>query len=166
MRLPRQDAVTGANNPMIFDFLGNSSRYRAVHPSFSRAFAWLETYDSTTRDGRYEIGGTDLIAIVQRYETAPDCQKKWETHRFNGDIQFMVSGSELVGYAPREFLSVRTPYDAEKDAEFYEPPTGANSRFSLAAGSFAVFFPEDGHQPGVMEVGPGNVHKVVIKFRL
>lgn len=151
---------------MVLDSLSNSARYRDLHPSFSRAFAWLEAYDPKTPDGRYEIGGPDLIAVVQRYETAPDSQKKWETHRVHGDVQFMVSGSELVGYEQRKLLSVRTPYNEEKDAEFYEPPTGTISRFNLSAGSFAVFFPEDGHQPGVADGHPVEVHKVVIKFRL
>lgn len=151
---------------MILDSLDRSVRYRTLHPSFLRAFEWLAAYDHATPEGRYEIGGHDLIAIVSRYETAPAAAKKWETHRLNGDIQFMVSGSELVGYAERRILSVRTPYNAEKDAEFYEPPTVTVSRFNLTAGFFAVFFPEDAHQPGVMEETPGEVHKVVIKFRL
>lgn len=151
---------------MILDSLHNSSAYASLHPSFPKAFEWLAAYDPSTPDGRYEIGGPDLIAIVQRYETAPDSQKKWETHRLNGDVQFMVSGSELVGYAPRGLLSIRTPYNPDKDAEFYEPPTGTVSRFDLAAGSFAVFFPEDGHQPGVVDGNPEEIHKVVIKFRL
>lgn len=151
---------------MILDSLSNSARYRAVHPSFPRAFQWLEAYDPSTPDGRYEIGGPDLVAIVQRYETAPDSLKKWETHRLHGDVQFMVSGSELVGYAPRSLLSVQTPYNPEKDAEFYTPPAGRVSRLNLEEGSFAVFFPEDGHQPGVMDGNPAGIHKVVIKFRL
>lgn len=151
---------------MILDTLETCGRYRSMHHSFGPAFEWLAAYDSATPDGRYEIGGPDLIAIVQRYETAPDAEKKWETHRLNGDIQFMVSGSELVGCERREPLTVRTPYNGEKDAEFYEPPAGTVSRFTLAAGSFAVFFPEDAHQPGVMDGCPGGVHKVVIKFRL
>lgn len=151
---------------MILDSLGNSTRYLTVHPSFPRAFQWLEAYDPSTPDGRYEIGSPDLVAIVQRYETASDAQKKWETHRLNGDVQFMVSGSELVGYAPRDLLSIKTPYNPEKDAEFYTPPAGPVARFSLAADSFAIFFPEDGHQPGVMDGHPEGIHKVVIKFRL
>jgi len=151
---------------MILDTLENNARHRALHSSFARAFEWLQAYDSGTPDGRYEFGGPDLVAIVQRYETASDAVKKWETHRLHGDIQLMVSGSELIGYEQRKLLTVRTPYNAEKDAEFYEPPSVTHSRFKLAAGSFAVFFPEDGHQPGVMEESPEEVHKVVIKFRL
>jgi YhcH/YjgK/YiaL family protein len=61
---------------------------------------------------------------------------------------------------------VRIPYNAEKDAEFYEPPAEPHSQFMLSAGSIAVFHPQDAHQPGVMIGQPSEVHKVVIKFRL
>ena len=154
---------------MILDRLDRASSYVSLHPAFPRAFAWLASYDPAIPDGRYEIDGPELVAIVSRYRTAPAAGKKWETHRLHGDIQFMVSGSELIGYAPRESLSVRTPYNGEKDAEFYEPPSGEITRFALEEGSFAVFLPQDGHQPGLVlgaSEEPLDVQKVVIKFRL
>ena len=151
---------------MILDQLSNAASYEGLHPSFSRSFAWLATYDRTTLDGRYEIGGQDLVAIVQRYVTAPAVEKKWETHRLHGDIQYIVSGAEEIGYAPRESLVVKTPYNPEKDAEFYEVPAGSSSRMKLTEGAFAIFLPPDGHQPGVMIDQPALIHKVVIKFRL
>jgi YhcH/YjgK/YiaL family protein len=151
---------------MILDHLDQAPTYAPLHPSFPKAFAWLSSYDPETPDGRYEIGGPELEAIVSRYATAPAAGKNWETHRLHGDIQFMVSGAELIGYAPRESLRISTPYDVEKDAEFYDPPSGEITRFTLAKGSFAVFLPQDAHQPGVMLEAPAEVHKVVIKFRL
>ena len=92
--------------------------------------------------------------------------KKWETHRIHGDIQFMVEGSELIGYAKRDLLTVRSPYNPEKEAEFYEPLGGILSSFRLDAGSFAVFLLQHVHQPGLQVAAPAAVHKVVIKFRL
>jgi YhcH/YjgK/YiaL family protein len=151
---------------MILDTLANASLYEELHTSFNRAFAWLASYDPATPDGRYEIDGPGLVAIVQRYETAPAAEKKWETHSVHGDIQYMVKGSELIGYGKREKLAVRTPYNPEKDAEFYEPPASTPSLVILSAGSIAVFHPQDAHQPGVMIGQPAEVHKVVIKFRL
>ena len=151
---------------MILDTLANASLYSDWHLGFSKAFAWLVSYDAATPDGHYEIAGPELVAIVSRYRTAPPSEKKWETHRLHGDIQFMVSGSELIGYAPRASLSIRTPYNVEKDAEFYDPPSATVTRFTLAEGSFAVFLPQDAHQPGVMPEAPAEVHKVVVKFRL
>jgi YhcH/YjgK/YiaL family protein len=151
---------------MILETLNNASLYSELHPSFPKAFTWLAAYDPATADGRDEIDGPGLVAIVSRYRTAPAEEKKWETHRIHGDIQFMVEGSELIGYARRDLLTVRPPYNPEKDAEFYEPPAGIPSRLRFDAGSFAVFLPQDGHQPGVEVAAPEAVHKVVIKFRL
>ena len=151
---------------MILETLRNSVLLEGVHPLFPKAFAWLGSYDPATADGRYEIDGSELVAIVQRYATAPANEKKWETHRLHGDIQYMVKGSESIGYGQREELIVRTPYNLEKDAEFYESPEGPTSLVILSAGSFAVFHPQDAHQPGVMIGQPAEVHKAVIKFRL
>jgi YhcH/YjgK/YiaL family protein len=151
---------------VILDSLEHAALYGGLHRAFPKAFAWLASHDPATADGRYEIDGPGLVAIVSRYRTAPAEEKKWETHRIHGDIQFMVEGSELIGYAKRDLLTVRTPYNPEKDAEFYEPPAGIPSRLRLDAGSFAVFLPQDGHQPGVQVAAPEAVHKVVIKFRL
>jgi len=151
---------------MILDTLNRSHHYTDLHPSFPVAFEWLKAFDPAMSDGRYEIGGPDIAAIVQRYETAPSHEKKWETHRVHGDIQYIVSGSEGVGHDRRENLTVRLPYNPEKDAEFYEPPIELASQLHLAAGTFAIFLPHDAHQPGVMIGRPGPVLKVVIKFRL
>ncbi|MCE9588651.1 MAG: YhcH/YjgK/YiaL family protein [Verrucomicrobia bacterium] len=151
---------------MILDTLGNASTYEKLHSSFSRAFAWLASYDPATPDGRYTIGDDSLIAIVQRYDTAPAESKKWETHRVHGDIQYLVEGAERIGYAERDILAVKTPYNPEKDAEFYQAPTCSSTLLELNAGSFAIFLPRDGHQPGVMIDSPALVQKVVIKFRL
>jgi len=117
-------------------------------------------------DGKYEIDGPGLVAIVQRYETASTESKKWETHRVHGDIQVIYSGQEFIGYARRDELSVKTPYLPEKDAEFYEPPAVSVSQLLLPAGSFTVFLPHDAHQPGVMIDQPEALVKVVVKFRL
>lgn len=150
---------------MILDSLQNASLHEGVHTSFPKAFAWLNALDPSLPDGRYEIDGTGLVAIMQRYETAPAASKKWETHRVHGDIQYMVSGTELVGHAWRGGLSTLTAYNEEKDAEFYHPPS-VSSLLRFEQGSFAVFMPHDAHQPGVMDGPPAGVVKVVVKFLL
>ncbi len=151
---------------MILDRLDQSSLYEGFHPAFPKAFAWLRSYDPKTPDGRYEIDGFALVAIVQHYKTASADSKKWETHRMHGDIQYMVSGSEFIGYSDRETLNVCFPYHEEKDAEFYQPPSLMTTRLMLSTGLFAIFLPHDAHQPGVMMESPAPVLKVVLKFRL
>ena len=150
---------------MILDRLENSARIAALHPAFPAAFAWLASFDPSTPDGRVEIDGEGTVAIIQRYRTAPPADKKWETHRIHGDIQALFAGSERIGYHPRAGLEVKVPYDSAKDAAFYYPPA-SSSLLDFPAGTFAVFFPEDGHQPGVMTHEPADVLKVVVKFRI
>lgn len=151
---------------MILDLLAHAHLYEEFHPSFPKAFAWLQSFDPAMADGKYEIDGPGVVAIVQRYETAPCDSKKWETHRVHGDIQVIYEGAEFIGYARRDELTVKTPYIPEKDAEFYELPSAPSSKLLLQAGSFAVFLPHDAHQPGVMIDQPASILKVVVKFRL
>jgi YhcH/YjgK/YiaL family protein len=151
---------------MILDTLSESSRYEGLHPSFPKAFGWLRKFDPKTPEGKYEIDGPGVVAIVQSYSTAPASEKKWEAHRVHGDIQYMVSGSELIGCTPLAGLQVKTPYTLEKDAEFYEAPGFQTAIINLPTGSFAVFLPHDVHQPGVTLDIPNPVFKVVVKFRI
>ena len=45
----------------------------------------------------------------------------WEAHRKYIDVQYIVDGSERMGYTYlRSELVVREPYDPQKDFAFYE----------------------------------------------
>ncbi|MBM3826497.1 MAG: DUF386 family protein [Verrucomicrobia bacterium] len=78
----------------------------------------------------------------------------------------MYEGLELCGHADRRTLTVTRPYDADKDVEKYAAPTGPSALLTLGRVNFAVFHPQDGHQPGVQIDAPAEILKVVIKFRL
>ena len=63
-------------------------------------FHYLQTADLTnTAPGRVEIDGDQVFALVQEYNTKPKEQGFWESHRKYIDIQYVVSGSEHMGYA-------------------------------------------------------------------
>ena len=151
---------------MIVDQLSASAAYASLHPLFPKAFAYLRSFDVQTEDGKYELQGQDLIAIVQRYQTAPSADKLWEAHQIYGDIQVVYHGLENCGHADQKSLVVTKPYIAEKDVEKYAAPTAPSALLTLGRGNFAVFHPQDGHQPGVQIGASGEILKVVIKFRL
>ena len=150
---------------MILDSLLSSSIYQSVHPGLPAAFRWLETHSATAQKGRHDVA-EGVTAIVDSYSTAPVTEKKWETHRCHVDLQVVLSGSELVGWTPTSELTSRIPYNPDKDAEFYEPPVSSVTRFRLSPGFFAIFFPGDGHQPGVIAEESIEVRKVVFKLRI
>ncbi|HLL89756.1 MAG TPA: YhcH/YjgK/YiaL family protein, partial [Tepidisphaeraceae bacterium] len=93
-------------------------------------------------------------------------------HRRYADVQFVLRGSEVMGWLPLSAARERTAYDATKDVVFFEPPSAGSAAAArplptlavVPAGVFAVFFPTDVHMPQAMTVaGPADVRKVVVK---
>ncbi|MCL1920279.1 MAG: YhcH/YjgK/YiaL family protein [Kiritimatiellaeota bacterium] len=148
---------------MIIDTLTQASRYEALHPRFKAAFDFLRgTGLQSLAPGRTEIDGDDLFALTQAYETQPAQGGKLEAHRTYIDIQFVISGEELIGYAPLQGQPPAGPFDAEKDIGFYH---GDASFTKLSAGMFAILFPHDAHLPARHLTTPAHVTKTVLKVR-
>lgn len=150
---------------MILDSLSRAGLYFSAGPRLAAGLRWLAAFDPETGDGRYELDGDDLFALVQRYDTAPGAEKRFESHRRFADIQFVAAGRERILHAPVEGLEEETPYDGATDVRFFRDPA-ASSSLLLAAGDFAILFPDDAHKPGCMAGGREAVLKVVVKARL
>jgi len=147
---------------MIVDTLAQAARYADIHPRFQAAFDFLQkTNWESVADGRIEIQGKDLFALIQRYETKPLCEAKLEAHRLYIDIQFIISGEEAIGYAPLADQKETTPFNSEKDIGFY---AGRASFTRLEKGMFAIYFPHDAHAPGRFLETPCAVRKAVLKI--
>lgn len=150
---------------MIIDTLSNASRYDSVHPLFAQAFEYIRSTDlSSIEDGKYEIDGDNLKAIVSNKKgmTAAESAAKFECHDKHIDIQLCISGVEKLGWKPRETcLEQRGEYNPQKDVVFYND--APDMHFELRDGQFAIFYPEDVHAP---MIGDGLIKKMVIKVKL
>ena len=146
---------------MILDRLDNATAYQAAHPRLRQAFAFLQSADLGKLSlGRHEIAGNDLFALVQEYRTKPVAEGFWESHRRYIDVQYVITGAERMGYANLAALSVRQPYDADKDLLLLD---GQGDFFTVRAGMFTVFTPQDAHMPCLVAGEPAQVRKVVVK---
>ena len=116
-------------------------------------------------DGEVEIEGRRAYAIVQRYRTALTPSPRFEFHKKYIDIQYIVSGAEVIGWAPAGRMAVTDAYDADKDICFGTVRVGEWTPVYLPAGQLAVFYPEDAHAPKMAAGAPGPVIKVVVKLR-
>lgn len=146
---------------MIIDKLQNSLLYENLHPGFVKAFDFIGKTDfSKLADGKYEIDGNDIFALVQEYKTKDIA--KLEGHRKYIDIQYLHSGVELIAYANLENQIIISD-DEEKDLAFYE---GEGSFIKLESQMFAIFFPQDLHMPGIKLTNVNQVKKIVIKVRV
>jgi YhcH/YjgK/YiaL family protein len=148
---------------LIIDSIENASLYFPLNDRFAAAFRALESRQLLQAEaGRHVLQDTDLFALVQRYTTKPHSEGRWEAHLRYIDLQYIVSGTEVMGHAQLSSLALAEPYDEAKDIMFL---TGDGNLFTLPAGSFAVFFPHDAHMPMLSPGSPTPVHKIVLKIR-
>lgn len=149
---------------MVVDTIGNAARYGSLGARIKRALELLATAELRGKaPGRYEVEGSDLYYIVQSYTTKLLAEGSWESHRSYIDLQYVLEGTERMGWSPVALLRVTQPYDPGKDAAFY---AGGGDFILAGAGTFFLLWPEDAHMPGMAVDAPSPVRKVVVKVRI
>ena len=139
----------------------NADRYHTLHPAFADAFTFLRNTEfGSLPDGRNEIDGERLYAMVIRGQGKEN--RILEAHRDYIDIQFTVTGSDLIGWEETaRCVENADGYLAEQDVVLLT--SFPSLLVNVAAGRFAVFFPEDAHAP----MGcAGPVEKIVVKVKI
>ena len=147
---------------MIFDKLENYKTYESLSENLQKGFNYLvNDFTLETADGRYDIDGDKVFALVSSYKTKSYDEGAFESHKKYLDIQFVASGEEFMGVTGLENLSPKTDFNYENDIVFYN---GDGPLIKLATGYFMVLFPQDGHKPGIMTGDERkDVKKVVVK---
>ncbi len=133
---------------------------------WDKAFSFLKTSDLQSLElKRYDIDGNNLYAPVSEYMTKNEEDARYEAHRKYIDIQYIISGKELMGVAPiSQKKETLEPYDSEKDIEFLTV-TGGENHLALPD-RFFIFFPEDAHRPGLKDGENSPVRKIVVKVKV
>lgn len=149
---------------MIIDTLKNAGKYYSLHPLFAKAFQFINQTDlEKAETGKFDVTeGLKAIFSTAAGKTKEASLSKFECHNKNIDIQLCISGTETIGWKPRE--KCNTPngdYNPEKDVQLYLD--AADTFFELTDGQFAIFFPEDVHAP---MIGQGEIKKLVLKIKI
>lgn len=143
---------------MVIDKIENLEKYASLNPLFAQAIEFLKSTDLNAHEiGKVKLQGDDLVVNFAQARPKTKEEAKLETHNRFIDIQIPLDGVEVMGYTSRADLP-DAEYNAEKDITFY--PGLAESYLTIKPGMFAIFFPEDGHAPGVT---PDGVKKVIVK---
>ena len=147
---------------MIFDSLENLSLYGGLHPGFADVHEFISKTDlDKLANGKHPINEYGAYASVNEYATKSIEECFIECHRKYIDIQIIAWGEEKIGVTCKK-LCVEQPYDAEKDLQIL---TGRADYVTLLPGVFAVFFPQDAHEPGVISGREAvTVKKIVFKL--
>jgi biofilm protein TabA len=150
---------------MILDIISNRRRYGDLGSAVEKATEYLANTDFTAlEDGKHPIDGEAIFALVSTYETEPESARSFEAHRKYIDIQYLLSGREIIHWAAVQELTPAGEYSAEKDIVFLSGDSRAHLRFT--PGTFALFYPEDAHKPNCAWDEPEAARKVVVKVRV
>jgi YhcH/YjgK/YiaL family protein len=150
---------------MIFDNISNANLYKKLDVKIKQAFEYIENTDFTKLDkGKYEIDGENIYLLVNQYQTKCEINNVLESHKRYIDLQYMVSGSEIIDYESFSKQEVFQDYNIENDFILYN--STRSTKIVLDEGLFAIFFPNDLHMPGLANETPLEVKKIVIKILL
>lgn len=148
---------------MIIDTLDNASKYYSLHPSFKKAFEYLQQENKEALDGLTdEAAGVRMFAYKGEGKTKAQSLETFECHDKNIDIQYCISGSESFGWKPRtDCVSPKGGYNEEKDVRFFNDEP--DMFFQLKENQFVILFPEDVHAPMISD---DDLNKIVVKVEV
>lgn len=153
---------------MIVAALEQLANQAAVPPRLRKALDFLQQTDLLAlEDGRVEIEGSEVYALVQSYETRPiPEQPRFEAHRRYLDVQYLATGQEAMGWAPLDQLEVTMEYNPERDVMLGSVPAGAYCFVPFGAGQAILLYPADAHGPMYAAGESVPVKKIVVKVLL
>ena len=150
---------------MIYDKVENMSLYFDKLHGFEKIEkAYNDFIAAPFEDGRIDIDGDNLWCNVASYTVNPDNPLKYEAHKEYADVQVMVDGEEIFGWANIKECNVTEDFKEGSDIAFMDAPKG--QFIELRKGYFAVFFPEDAHAPCRKSENSDTAHKLVFKVKL
>lgn len=146
---------------MVIDTLDNLGRYISLNPLLAEVVKFMEANDlSQLEKGKHPIKGDELWVNIDLAHGKTAEEATFETHRRMIDIQIPLDNEETYGYMPLADMP-EAEYNEQKDVSKY-PGLKAQTLVTCKPGQFAIFFPEDGHQPCI---GQGDIRKAIFKVK-
>ncbi|OHE21387.1 MAG: hypothetical protein A2540_01230 [Sulfurimonas sp. RIFOXYD2_FULL_37_8] len=150
---------------------------QAEKKKFKIAFKYLQKFaDKSSKEYRevmsYSFGickkielDNNNFVLEQVYSSKEREECFFESHKKYIDMQFIVSGEEIIEVANSKYLICIQAYDEEKDIAIYKN-TKETSLIFLKAGDIAIFYPQDAHMPCIKANKCDKVVKVVVKVKI
>ena len=135
-------------------------KYKSMLPGIEEAFAAVNALTAYEDKAVYPLSDGNRFFLAIQGTKAPDVA---EAHCKYLDIQYIVKGQEVVGYAPLEACSIEGEFNEEKDIGKY---SGNFEYITIGEGMCYVAFPEDAHMPGRHLEVPNDFVKVVVKLKV
>lgn len=149
---------------MILDKLENADNYFDCVPGLERFIDFWKDNDLEEMPAcKIRLDGNDFVININDFKGKEEADCRMEAHRDYLDIQIPLTDDEEMGWkAQVDCCDITSEYNEQKDVEFYGDK--ATAKFLVPAGHFAVFFPQDAHQPGI---APGKEYrKIIVKVKV
>lgn len=105
------------------------------------------------------------FVLEQAYSSKDRAECFFESHKKYIDLQFILSGEEIIEVSNRNLLAVALAYNEELDFIKYQDKKECSS-IVLKAGDVAIFYPQDAHMPCIKVKESVKVVKAVIKVKM
>ena len=125
-----------------------------------------EAFDAVNALTEYENGKTYPLSDGNRFFVTNGTTKGVdvaEAHRQYLDIQYIVKGKEVMGWADLNDCQIVGEFNEAKDVGMY---SGNFEYITINEGMCYVAFPEDAHMPGRHLDVPNDFVKVVVKLKV
>lgn len=145
---------------MILDSLKSAPNYYNLNSRFKEAFDFIKKNDlNGMKPGKYLLDGENLFITIAEFDGKQADEAKLEAHKKYIDIQIVLSGQETMGWSCIDNCkNVIDPYNSDKDIIFFsEKPS---TYLIVNPEEFAIYFPEDGHAPGISK---SRIKKAIVK---
>ncbi len=151
---------------MIVDTFSNLELYKDLLPQMLLVKKFIEDHqhEENMECCKYFIDDENIFALVQEYVTKNSSEVNWESHRKYIDVQFILRGTEKIGYSQRDALTLIEDFGADNDIAFYTGPRNYTD-ITLSEGMFAVFYPGEAHLPCCISETASKVKKIVFKIK-
>lgn len=149
---------------MIADIIENISTYAGI-PGLKKVIEYINTNDiSSLPVGRTNIDGDNLYVTIDHPQLREESTARAESHDNYADLQLIIEGSEIMGYAAKRDMG--EPVESHPDSDIYFYKEGGFSRILFRKGMFAIFFPNDAHAPCIKAPSCEKVTKAVFKIKM
>jgi len=135
-------------------------RYAPVLPGLEEAVAAVNALTEYEDKKNYPLSDGNRFFLAVGSTKAPDVA---EAHRKYLDIQYIVKGQEVVGWADLADCELVGEFNETKDVGKY---SGNFEYMTINEGICYVAFPEDAHMPGRHLDVPNDFVKVVVKLKV
>lgn len=145
---------------MIVDNITNAAKYYGLGENFKKALEYIAENMATINNS--VVLDENVKINYSSYATRNQDECFFEAHKKYADIHFILKGSEQIGYALTDSLTVREEND-ENDCIILD---GSGINIPLEAGTFMIMLPQDAHMVGICNGEPSECTKLVAKIKI